>query len=85
MPLITGIAVYFVLWWIVLFAVLPLGTRPVAEADASSGWRGAPEHPGLGRKALITTIVTTIIWLAIYLVITSGWISFRSGWLAVPQ
>ena len=30
---LTGLAIYFVLWWLVLFAVLPFGTRPVAEPD----------------------------------------------------
>jgi predicted secreted protein len=81
---VTAIAVYFVTWWVVLFAVLPLGTKPVTEADAKSGWRGAPEHPQLLRKALITTVVSAVIWGGIYLLVTSGWISFRSGWLALP-
>jgi predicted secreted protein len=84
-PLVTGIAMYFVIWWIVLFAVLPLGTRPVADADAHSGWRGAPERPQLGRKALITTLVAAILWLLIYLLVTSGWIDFRHGWFALPE
>ena len=84
MPVVTGIALFLVIWWIALFAVLPLGTRPVADADGQSGWRGAPERPGLGRKMLITTLVTAVIWLAIYLVIQSGWISFRTGWMALP-
>ena len=84
MPLVTGIAVYFVTWWIVLFAILPLGTRPVTDADSQSGWRGAPEQPQLLRKALITTVVAAIVWSGIYLLVTSGWISFRHGWLALP-
>ena len=84
MPIITGIALFIVIWWIALFAVLPLGTKPVAEADSQSGWRGAPERPGLARKFAITTLVTAVIWLAIYLVIISGWISFRTGWMALP-
>lgn len=85
MPVVTGIALYFVIWWIALFAVLPSGTRPVAEADSQSGWRGAPANPQLGKKALITTAVAAVIWLGIYLVVTSGWVSFRSGWLAMPN
>jgi len=26
---VTGVAMYIMIWWIVLFAVLPFGTRPV--------------------------------------------------------
>ena len=41
MPVVTAIALYFVIWWISLFAVLPIGTSPVADADSQTGWRGA--------------------------------------------
>ena len=32
-----GLAVYFVIWWTVLFAVLPFGVRSQAEAGSVSG------------------------------------------------
>jgi predicted secreted protein len=76
----TGCVLYILIWWVVLFAVLPFGTRPVAEPDAHTGWRGAPEHPRLLRKAIATSIVAAIIWLGAYLLITSPWLSFRHGW-----
>ena len=82
---VTASAMFLVIWWLVLFAVLPIGTRPVADADPVTGWRGAPENPQLLRKAIITTAVSVVVWLACYVVITSGWISFRTGWLAIPD
>lgn len=85
MPIVTGIALYFVIWWIALFAVLPLGTKPVADADPQSGWRGAPEKPQLARKALITTIVAAVIWTGIYVVTVNGWVDFRQGWIAMKD
>ena len=81
---LTGLAIYFVLWWLVLFAVLPFGTRPVADPDSQTGWRGAPAKPHLGRKALATTLVTAILWGLLYLAITSEFLSFREGVLALP-
>jgi predicted secreted protein len=81
----TALVLYVLIWWTVLFAVLPFGTRPVAEADQATGWRGAPERARMGRKVLITTVVTTLIWGICCLVIVSGWISFRNGWLALPE
>ncbi|MCW3475212.1 DUF1467 family protein [Limobrevibacterium gyesilva] len=82
---VTGIALYVMIWWTMLFAVLPFGTRPVADADDTTGWRGVPERPHMWRKILATTILTAVIWGLIYLVITSDWISFRNGWLSLPD
>ena len=31
----TGVVLYILIWWTVLFAVLPIGTRPVEDADAA--------------------------------------------------
>lgn len=84
MPVVTGIALYFVIWWIVLFAILPLWTRPVADADPASGWRGTPERPQLLKKVLVNSVVAGVIWLGWYALVVSDWLSFRSGWLAMP-
>ena len=80
----TGLVLYVLIWWTVLFGVLPLGTRPMADADNQTGWRGAPEHPQLLRKAIITTLVATVVWFGAYLLITSPYVSFRHGWFAAP-
>ncbi|MXP63207.1 DUF1467 family protein [Roseomonas sp. M0104] len=80
----TGFVVYFLVWWTVLFAVLPVGIRPDPDGQAPGNWRGAPEAPGIGRKALWTTVVATVVFLGIYSLITSDWLSFRHGWLAMP-
>ncbi len=53
----TGLVVYVLIWWTVLFAVLPIGTRPVEDADEQSGWRGAPERPRILMKVIVTTLV----------------------------
>lgn len=82
---VSGVVLYTLIWWTVLFAVLPFGTRPRPEADEASGWRGAPARPRIGVKMLATTLVSALIFLACYLVITSGWVSFRQGWLAPPE
>ncbi len=79
----TGCVLYALIWWTTLFAVLPVGTRAIPEADAASGWRGAPEHPHLGRKVIATTLIAAVIWLVLFLVIRSPYLSFRHGWLAL--
>ena len=54
----TGIVVYALVWWTVLFAVLPLWTNPVTDPDEKTHFRGAPERPLLLRKVLVTTLVS---------------------------
>jgi predicted secreted protein len=81
----TGVVLYVLIWWVSLFAVLPIGTQPQAEADEASGWRGAPRRPRLLMKVIATTVVATILWGGAYAIITSDYLSFRHGILAAPQ
>ena len=76
---------YILIWVISLFAVLPIGIRPNDQADEHSGWRGAPSNPRLWMKAGLTTIVALVIWAGCMAVIESNWLSFRSGFLAMPD
>jgi predicted secreted protein len=80
-----GVVLYALIWWTVLFAVLPFGTRPVSDADEHTGWRGAPAKPYMLRKAVATTLISGVIWLGCYAIISSEWLSFRHGWLALPD
>ncbi len=75
----TAFVLYTLIWWTVLFAVLPFGTKPLADADAATGWRGAPERPLIGRKLLATTVISAVIWGISMLIIRSDWLSFRVG------
>ncbi len=81
----TGVVLYLLIWWTALFAVLPLGTQPVAQADEHTGWRGAPERVRLARVVLITTAAAALIWLCCFAVISSPILSFRHGWLALQD
>ena len=76
MAWVTGIIVYVLVWWITLFAVLPLWVTP-AEPDDPGHAAGAPQRPRLLLKMAITTVVSALIWLAIYLLVKSPWLSFR--------
>jgi predicted secreted protein len=81
----TGVVLYVLIWWTALFAVLPFGTEPIADADPQTGWRGTPKRARMGRKVVITTLVAAVVWGAAYLLISSDLISFRSGWFALPD
>jgi len=73
---VSGIVVFLITWWVVLFAVLPWGVRPPDEPEPGHA-SGAPARPRIWMKFAVTTVVAAVIWLGIYALITSGWISFR--------
>jgi predicted secreted protein len=64
------IAMYLVIWWIVLFAVLPFGIRSQHEdGEMPAGTDpGAPVIPRLARKLVWTTIVSAVIFAGCYVV-----------------
>ncbi|HXC92118.1 MAG TPA: DUF1467 family protein [Stellaceae bacterium] len=74
----TGLVVYVLVWWVTLFAILPLWVVPAEPGDVGHT-AGAPKQPRLLRKALVTTLVAAAIWLAIYAVVRSPWLSFRGS------
>jgi predicted secreted protein len=81
----TGVVLFVMIWWTALFAVLPIGTKPMAQPDDKSGWRGAPERPNILSKVIVTTIVASVIWTGSYLLIRSDYVSFRHGFFAEPD
>lgn len=60
----TAIAIYFILWWITLFAVLPWGVRSQAESGevVPGSDPGAPAIPNLLIKLVWTTVVASIVF-----------------------
>jgi predicted secreted protein len=61
-------AIYFIMWWTVLFAVLPWGVRSQGESgDVAPGTDpGAPSLPALGRKLIWTTLVSAVLFGIFY-------------------
>jgi len=77
MSWLTSLVVYFLIWWVVLFAVLPWGVRREENPQAGHD-PGAPAKTYLWIKIGATSLVSAILWLVAYWLITSSWISFRN-------
>jgi predicted secreted protein len=73
---VIGIATYVVIWWIVIFAVLPFGVRPANEGELGHD-AGAPANPRLPLKAAITSVVALILWLLVDWAVNAGLVNFR--------
>lgn len=80
MPVATAVAMFFLIWWVVLFAVLPWGVRGQQEDGAIVPGTdpGAPAVPMLGRKLMWTTVVTAVIFATFYGVISLHAVTFDS-------
>jgi len=79
-PIATSVAIFFLIWWLVLFAVLPWGVRRQDEdGEIAPGTDpGAPAIPDLRRKLLWTTVVSLVVYAVCYLVYAEQWITLES-------
>jgi predicted secreted protein len=74
----SALAIYFIIWWVTLFAVLPFGVRNAAEAGETvqeGHDPGAPVKPDLLRKAIITTLISALIFAGVYGLLNQPWFS----------
>ena len=78
---ITGsIIVYVSIWWIIFFSVLPVGIQSNKEKfkEKIEGIDpGAPINPKIGKKFLITTLITSIIFIVIYYLVEFNLLNLR--------
>jgi predicted secreted protein len=81
MPVATGLAIFFLIWWVVLFAVLPWGISSQHESQdpghslVQGTDPGAPIKAKIGWKLLWTTLVAAVIYAICYVVYVEHWIT----------
>jgi predicted secreted protein len=68
MSITTFLAIYFIIWWVVLFAVLPWGVRSQEESgEVTLGTDpGAPATHLVWRKLIWTTVIATVVFAFFY-------------------
>jgi predicted secreted protein len=75
-----ALVLFAVVWFMILFIVLPLYQPSQAEdGDVAPGTSpSAPANPQLGKRALIVTALSVVVWAIIVAVITTGAISLET-------
>jgi predicted secreted protein len=73
--LISGLVVYILLWWWVLFMVLPFKVQ-VPNEPLFGHATSAPENPFILIKLLITTVISSLLWVITYYIISMDLINF---------
>lgn len=68
MSFASGLAIYFIIWWLVLFVTLPFGIRSQHEGEdmALGTDRGAPIKASIGKKAIATTLISLVVFGGFY-------------------
>ena len=76
----TIFAIYFVLWWLVLFLTLPFGIRSLHEEGGGVPGTepGAPIKAQMGRKLIWTTIISAVIFAV-------AWLAYSAGYLSIDR
>ena len=72
----TWLAIYFIVWWLTLFVVLPFGVRSQHEAgEVPPGSEpGAPAKMNTLRIFGMTTLVALVIQAGIWWLVNNYWI-----------
>lgn len=79
MGITSAIVLFAVIWFLVLFVVLPLRLTTQGEAGriVPGTPAGAPDNVRMGRKLRITTLVAVVLWAIVAGIILSGVIEVR--------
>ncbi|MGF1454829.1 MAG: DUF1467 family protein [Alphaproteobacteria bacterium] len=76
----SGLVFFVIVWWVVLFTVLPIGVRSQQEADGVS-WGTEPGAPARSRilvKFAVTTGLTALIWASVFVALDQGVLSLET-------
>lgn len=76
MSLLAAVFTYLIIWWTVLFAVLPWGNRQ-PDAPETGMAHGAPVNPNIKKKMIATTIISFILLGIVFACVEFKVIDFR--------
>lgn len=67
-----------IVWWIIFFMVLPIGIK--RDDNTNLGWdKGAPQESKIVKKIIITSCLSIVAWIIIYMLINSDWLPLLLG------
>lgn len=88
MSLISAIAIYFIIWWLVLFLTLPFGVRNAHEAGEQveqGNEPGAPVRHHMWRKMIVTSALAAIVFAGVLALYSGQFVTLDDLWFIGPQ
>lgn len=79
MAVTSALVLYAVLWFVVFLCVIPFGLKTQGDVGqiVEGTQAGAPHEHNLKKKAWITTGIAFVVWLIIFVIVTTGAITVR--------
>ena len=75
---ITGSLIIFVLiWWIIFFSLLPIDVDRKHKEMVEGADKGSPENPKIIKKIIYTTLITSIIFIGIFMLVKYDYLNLR--------
>tara|TARA_B100000902_G_scaffold23314_1_gene28074 strand:+ start:166 stop:411 length:246 start_codon:yes stop_codon:yes gene_type:complete len=74
----TGLAIiYIIIWWIIFFAILPIDVNRTKTVKIDGEDPGSPENPKMLKKFSYCTVITSVIFVIIYLLMKYEYLNLR--------
>ena len=71
-----GFLIYVIIWWIVVFTILPIGIRKPDKVEKGHA-EGAPQNPQILKKFIITSLIAFVLWLIVFYFIKNQVFTFQ--------
>ena len=71
-----GFLIYIIIWWIVVFTILPIGIRKQDKVEKGHA-EGAPQNPQILKKFTMTSLIAFVLWLLVFFIIKKQIFSFQ--------
>ena len=76
---ITGsIVIFVILWWIIFFSLLPIDVNRKRQDIIKGTDPGAPENPKMLKKIILSTLITSLIFIILYLLVKYDYFNLRN-------
>ena len=87
MATVTAFALFFILWWVMLFVTLPFGHRTQDDdGEVTLGTvSSAPSKPWMLRKIIVNTVVSIIVFGAFWVAVKYFGLSLATFDFLGPQ
>ena len=78
MSLTGSLIIYVLIWWIVFFALLPIDVNREKKQNIIGIDAGATENPKIIKKFVYSTLITSIIFIIIFLLVKYEYLNIRN-------
>jgi len=76
---ITGLAIiYIIIWWIIFFSILPIDVDRIKVEKIDGEDPGSPENPKMLKKFIYCTVITTVLFIIIYILMKFEYLNLRN-------